>query len=339
MRRGPKKMTAVLATVLLVMGVACASTSTTIGAGARQNAAIRAAEAWAFPMEQTLDPSAPKPSQAPKPDPHKTAHVPGSVRTYTLAYIDTLFNATDWFPLDHPAPPQIVLHERKVGPVAPPISRTVRATSPAALAGLSKAHVLEQIAAFRAGERGKGQPLSATVMAEEARNLSDTELQQAVDYFSRLKLQMATRVVETSSVPRTHWDGFVLAPNRNGAHEPVGERIIETSNDQALNDLGDERTGFIAYVPLGSNARGAVIAANGVGTAPACGSCHGADLEDVGDIPPLAGRSPTYIARELILFQTGKRANPGAAPMRLEASQLTVRDMIAVAAYAASRKP
>ncbi|MEO7050753.1 MAG: hypothetical protein ABI128_03735 [Rhodanobacter sp.] len=334
-------MTAVLATVLLVMGAAGASTSTTIGSGALQNAAIRAAEVWAFPMEQTLDPSTPKPSQAPKPDPHKTVHVPGSVRTYTLAYIDTLFNATDWFPQDHPVPPRIVLHGRTPAWAcgACHFPNGEGDVTSAALAGLSKAYILEQIAAFRAGERGKGQPLSATMMAEEARNLSDTESQQAADYFSSLKRQMATRVVETSRIPRTHWDGFVLVPNRNGAHESVGERIIEVSNDQALNDFGDERTGFTAYVPLGSIARGAVIAASGVGTAPACESCHGAALQGVGNIPPLAGRSPTYIARELILFQTGKRTNPGAAPMRLEASKLTVRDMIAVAAYAASRKP
>ncbi len=62
-------------------------------------------------------------------------------------------------------------------------------------------------------------------------------------------------------------------------------------------------------------------------------------MQGAGNIPPLAGRSPTYIVRELILFRTGKRSNPEAAPMRLEASQLSVRDMIAVAAYAASRKP
>jgi cytochrome c553 len=81
-----------------------------------------------------------------------------------------------------------------------------------------------------------------------------------------------------------------------------------------------------------------VIAAKGIGTAPACESCHGAKLQGVGLIPPLAGRSPTYIVRELILFRTGKRSNPQAVPMVQEASQLSVNDMIDVAAYAASRK-
>jgi cytochrome c553 len=59
----------------------------------------------------------------------------------------------------------------------------------------------------------------------------------------------------------------------------------------------------------------------------------------MGDIPYLAGRSPAYIARELILFRLGKRTNPGAALMLAEVSQLTVKDMVDVAAYAASRSP
>jgi hypothetical protein len=40
----------------------------------------------------------------------------------------------------------------------------------------------------------------------------------------------------------------------------------------------------------------------------------------------------------LILFRLGGRANADAAPMRQQASQLTLPDMIAVAACAVSRK-
>jgi len=107
----------------------------------------------------------------------------------------------------------------------------------------------------------------------------------------------------------------------------------------ARTELRDTRFGFVAYVPPGSIARGAVIASKGTGKAKACEACHGLTLHGAGNIPPLAGRSPTYIVRQLILFRTGGRANDAAAPMRLEASHLTSQDMIAVAAYAASRKP
>ncbi|MGH8114537.1 MAG: c-type cytochrome [Rhodanobacteraceae bacterium] len=97
-------------------------------------------------------------------------------------------------------------------------------------------------------------------------------------------------------------------------------------------------------MPPGSIARGAVIAAKGKDSIAACEACHGAKLEGanlpgIGIAPPLAGRSPTYIVKELILFREGKRSNASATPMRAEASQLTLADMIDVAAYAASRNP
>lgn len=309
------------------------------------DAAIRKAEAWVFSKAQSPDPSAPHAIKS-KPDPNKRLHVAGSTLSFTLGELSTNFTAPDWFPQDHPTAPHVVLYGRKpawaCGACHYPNGEGD--TTSATLAGLPKAYILEQIAAFRSGQRGKAGPNAAREMAEEARNLDDTDLQRAADYFSSLKLGPTRRVVETTTVPRTHWDGFVLAPNRDGAREPIGERIIEMSENQKLYDLGDERTGFVAYVPPGSVARGAVIAANGEGSAASCESCHGAKLAGqtlpgIGVAPPLAGRSPTYIVKEMILFRLGRRTDPAAAPMRAEVSQLTLKDMIDVAAYAASSKP
>ncbi|MEO7148665.1 MAG: hypothetical protein ABIY40_01795 [Rhodanobacteraceae bacterium] len=56
-------------------------------------------------------------------------------------------------------------------------------------------------------------------------------------------------------------------------------------------------------------------------------------------IPPLAGRSPTYLVRELILFRTGQRNGTATLPMQQEVSKMSVHDMIAAAAYAAARRP
>ena len=39
-------------------------------------------------------------------------------------------------------------------------------------------------------------------------------------------------------------------------------------------------------------------------------------LQGVGLIPPLAGRSPTYLMRQLLAFQTGERAGAAAAAMQ-----------------------
>jgi len=146
-------------------------------------------------------------------------------------------------------------------------------------------------------------------------------------------------VVETATVPKTHIAHWMLVPDADGKREPIGDRIIETSTDVARTELRDTRFGFIAYVPPGSIARGAAIASKGTQAAAACESCHGPDLRGAANNPPLAGRSPTYIVRQLILFRLGGRTNPGAAPMLTEASSLTLQEMIAVAAYAASRRP
>lgn len=341
MRFSLKARAAACATVCVFVCVAGAAIAASAGAASSDDAAFVAAEAWVFSKARSPDPSAPHTAST-QSNPDKILRVPGSTRRYTSGELSTNFNAPDWFPQDHPRPPRIVLHGTK--PVwacgACHYPNGEGDTTSAMLAGLPKAYILEQVAAFREGERRPPDP----EMPEEARNLDKADLQQAADYFSNLKLHPIRRIVETTSVPKTHWDGFVLAPDRDGAREPIGERIIEVSDDQKLYDLGDERVGFVAYVPPGSIEAGAKIAAQGRGSASACESCHaanlqGADLPGIGIAPPLAGRSPTYLARELILFRLGRRTNPGAAPMRTEVSHLTLQDMIDVAAYAGSRKP
>ena len=269
----------------------------------------------------------------------------GSTVSYTQAQMDGM-DDPDWFPGDHPAAPSIVKTGRKparpcaechlIGGAGVPATAT--------LDSLPRAYILEQIAAFRAGQRGLGGPVTAHDMFDEARALTPADLRQAVDYFASTPFVPRVHVIETASVPRTHWKYFVRVPDKNGTREPIGERIIETPVDFHDYENSDGRVGYLAWVPPGSIAGGASLAAKGNGSAASCESCHGPELEGqtmpgIGIVPPLAGRSPTYIARELILFREGKRSDPAAAPMRAEASQLTVPEMIDVAAYAASRKP
>lgn len=297
------------------------------------NGAWRAAEAWAFPVF----PPSPDP-HAPKPDPRKVLHVTGSSVDYTQAQLDAIDDA-DWFPQDHPPAPRIVTLGRK--PARPcaecHLIGGTGVPATASLDGLPRAYILEQVAAFRAGERGTHGPATAHDMVEEARALAPADLQQAADYFSATKFVPRVRVIETASVPKTHWKYFVRVPDASGAREPIGGRIIEIPANFDDYSRSDGRVGYIAWVPPGSIAAGAKIASRGTGAAQACESCHGAQLQGVGGVPYLAGRSPTYIARELILFREGRRTNPGAAPMREEVAHLTLEDVIDVAAYAASR--
>lgn len=70
-----------------------------------------------------------------------------------------------------------------------------------------------------------------------------------------------------------------------------------------------------------------------------CTACHGPELKGIGTIPPLAGCPPSYIVRQLIDYQHGIRAGVAAPPMKEVVAKLTLDDLIAIAAYVASRAP
>jgi cytochrome c553 len=102
-------------------------------------------------------------------------------------------------------------------------------------------------------------------------------------------------VVEAEMVPKT-----LVSPTymrfaiENAGEEPLGNRIIELPKAPERAELRDSRFGFIAHVPHGCIARGKALVTSGEKTAP-CSSCHGSDLRGSGDIPPLIGRSPSYL--------------------------------------------
>ena len=56
-------------------------------------------------------------------------------------------------------------------------------------------------------------------------------------------------------------------------------------------------------------------------------------------MPALAGRHPNYIVRQLWSMQNGERVGVSAALMKAVVEKLSVDDMLAIAAYTASRTP
>ena len=75
------------------------------------------------------------------------------------------------------------------------------------------------------------------------------------------------------------------------------------------------------------------------GKTTACGTCHGIDLLGVADVPPIAGRSPSYIIRQIFDMQRGTRNGASAQLMKLAIALLTPEDIVAIAAYVASLPP
>ena len=59
----------------------------------------------------------------------------------------------------------------------------------------------------------------------------------------------------------------------------------------------------------------------------------------VGDVPPIAGRSPSYLVRQLFDIKQGTRRGPGIELMKTVVAKLTADDMTAIAAYVAAKYP
>jgi cytochrome c553 len=104
--------------------------------------------------------------------------------------------------------------------------------------------------------------------------------------------------------------------------------------------LRNPRVGLVAYVPPGSIKAGeTLVMTGGNGKTQACGTCHGPDMRGTAIAPPLAGRHPGYMARQLYDFQVGARNGDMAAVMKPSVEKLTEDDLIAMTAYLASLAP
>lgn len=123
--------------------------------------------------------------------------------------------------------------------------------------------------------------------------------------------------------------------------EPLGDRIVETpASPEDTEPMRNPRSGFIAYVPPGSLKKGeALVLHGGPGKTVACAACHGEGLKGNGGFPSLAGRSPSYLARQLYDFQHFTRVGPGAQLMQPVVEKLSDDDVLAIVAYVSSLQP
>ena len=291
---------------------------------------------WAYPVNE--------PGAQPATDDGNPRRISGSTSAFTLTQIRDLFGVPDWYPDEHPPMPEIVAHGRKPDVFACAychLPNGLGRPENASLAGLPASYIMQQVADFKSGARKSSEirGLPAALMIQTAKGVVEPELQVAAEYFSALKPQQWIRVVETDRVPKTRVAGWMLVSVADGGTEPIGQRIIEMPENLERTELRDSHSGFVAYVPIGSIAAGAELVNNGQGKTVRCGLCHGADLRGLGPVPPLAGRSPSYVVRQLYDIQHGARAGPWSALMKEVVATMSERDMVAIAAYTASRPP
>jgi cytochrome c553 len=285
------------------------------------------------------------PATEPQQDDGRPKQVPGSKQSFTLSEIQNFYGAPDWHPDDHPEMPDIVAQGRNPGVYAcaychlPNGQGRPENTS---LAGLPAEYIVRQMADYKAGLRRSSEPrsLPASYMLAIGATATATEVAAAAAYFSSLTPRRWVSVVETDTVPETKVVGWMYAAIEGGRAEPIGQRIIEIPEDLERTELRDSRSGFIAYVPTGSINKGEeLVRTGGDGKTQPCGVCHGDDLRGLGPVPPLAGRSPSYLVRQLYDFQTGVRKGHWSPLMQSAVAKLSVADFISLAAYAASLEP
>ena len=299
--------------------------------------------AWAY----AIAPAAPAgtPPAAPAAPDTSLKHLPGSSLEFTRAQISDAFGPADWYPGDHPKMPDVVAHGRR-----PDVRACALCHYPngkgrpenAGVAGLPATYFLQQMADFRSGARKSAEPRKANTntMITIAKGMTEDEIKAAAEYFSSMKWTPWIKVVESSTVPKTRLAGGMFLTLEGGEKEPLGQRIIETpENAEGTEVLRDARSGFIAYVPVGSIKKGEALVTNGAGKTTQCGVCHGADLKGLGPVPGIAGRSPSYLVRQLYDLQQGARKGIWADLMKPVVSKLTDEDMLNIAAYTSSRTP
>lgn len=273
--------------------------------------------------------------------------IPGSSLHFTEAQIRSRASVIDWFPDSHAPVPEGLSESHD-----PQVYACVKCHMPngggrlenAPVAGLPARYILDQVNAIVEGRRHypQGGAWPPTNMIPAARHLTGQQLAAAADYYASLPYPKRVDIVETDRVPPTEAYAQVLRETA-GPTEPIGRRIVEIYPDFERFERRDPNLRTRALVPPGSVDAGQRLAESGNGdAAKICGSCHGPGLKGGADWPgpPLAGRFPTYLLRQLLAFQNDlRRGTDGPTPMRAVVEDLSLADMIGLAAYAASLDP
>jgi cytochrome c553 len=310
--------------------------------------------AWAYVLPplppgvvppQATAPRAPTPTGPTSPDPDvPLIQAAGSKLWFPQTQINDSYGPPDWFPDEHPPMPDIVAHGK------PGLVRACATChladgrgkpENAPLQGLPIDSFVQQMHDFQNGLRRSADPRKGNTLAMEsyAKAMTEDEIRQAAEYYSAINVSRALRVIESDTVPTTRIEAQVYVATDDGRTEPLGTRVMEIVDDELQLAIRNPKTGFTAYVPVGSISRGNALATTGNGKVTPCTACHLQNLQGIGPIPNLAGRSPTYLARQLFDMKLGTRRGPLAVLMAPVVARLTDGDIVDLAAYMASVEP
>jgi cytochrome c553 len=278
---------------------------------------------------------------APAPAPPDTSmkKLPGNDLSFTRAQISNGFGPADWYPGDHPQMPPIVAKGKEPAVRACGLCHYPNGkgrAENAGVSGLPVSYFIQQMLDFRDDKRKSAETRKANTkaMAVFAKNMTDDEIKQAAEYFAAIKWTPWIKVIESKTAPKTKVNnGLFLA--EGDEKEPLGNRIVEVPvNAEATEILRDPHSGFNAYVPVGSIKKGEALV-----KAKQCALCHGEGLKGLGPVPPLAGRSPSYLMRQMYDMEHGFRDGLWTGLMKPVVANLSEQDLLEISAYVAAQAP
>ena len=288
-------------------------------------------------------PAAATPAPAAPPDTSMKS-LTGASSQFTRAQISNRYGPADWYPGDHPQMPDVVARGKQPEVWACSLCHYPNGKGRpenAGVAGLPSSYFFQTMKDFQAGNRktSDSRKPNTTIMTNIAKGMTDEEIRTAAQYFGSMKWTPWIKVVESSMVPKTRPAGGMFLVEGE-EKESLGARIIETPlNAEHTEILRNPRSGFTAYVPMGSVKKGEALVKTGSGKTMQCGACHGADLRGIGPVPPLAGRSPSYVVRQMFDMKQGNRKGEWTELMKPIVANLSDDDMLNIAAYTASQTP
>ena len=285
----------------------------------------------------------PAPSALPADD-NAVVKIPGTTKTFTRGELRAVKETMDWYPEDRRggAPPPIV----RVGKEG--VRQCTLCHLPdgsgrpenAPVSSLHPVYFMQQMADYRNGLRRSADPRKANTntMIGFAKATTVEEDRAAAEWFAQQPYPRRMKVVESKTAPKVRLQGgmhMAIPAADGGGMIPIkADEIVEVPEDNLRAEARDTRMPFIAYVPPGTLNRGKQAAAK-----YQCATCHGANLEGIGPVPPLAGRSPSYTMRQLFDMKSGARRGPWAELMKPIVSAMSTQDMLAVSAFAGSIQP
>jgi cytochrome c553 len=283
----------------------------------------------------------PSPSALPADD-SVVVRIPGTERTLTRGALRGQQEIPDWHPEDRQGQAPAIVRNGREGVRACGLCHLADGSGRpenAPVNGLHVEYFIQQMEDFKNGLRRSADPrkTNTNLMAGFAKGATEEEVRAAAEYFAAQPYPRRLKVIESRTAPKVRLQGgmyMAIPAGDGGGMVPIGDEIVEVPDDNLRAEARDTRLGWTAYVPVGTLSRGKALAAT-----HQCGVCHGEDLRGLGPVPPLAGRSPSHTMRQLFDMKTGVRRGPWAELMSPTLRAMSVADLMAVSAYAASLDP